>query len=145
MSEGNFFVSSYMRFSPVYVQENDTLLRVIESMKKFEVDTISVVKDDFSILGSITKKKIRDALKLHFRNNISLLKNIRVKDIIEKNSYPVVLYPNMEIEEAFSLMNCLNNTCVPVADSPWEKKMVGVLWLDDALSIIKESYAKLPA
>jgi len=138
MLEKNFFVSYYMSLSPVYVQENDTLYRAIEAMKNFKVDTISVIKEDFSIIGCLTKKKIKNILKLHFSKNINLLENIKVKDIISKDKIPVIIYPNTDIEDAFSIMKCLNNTCIPVVNEPWEKKLVGVLWLDDVLSVIKE-------
>ena len=127
-----------MSLSPVYVQENDTLYRAIEAMKNFKVDTISVIKEDFSIIGCLTKKKIKNILKLHFSKNINLLENIKVKDIISKDKIPVIIYPNTDIEDAFSIMKCLNNTCIPVVNEPWEKKLVGVLWLDDVLSVIKE-------
>jgi len=138
MLEKNFFVSYYMSLSPVYVQENDTLYSAIEAMKSFKVDTISVIKEDFSIIGCITKKKIKNILKLHFSKNINLLENMKVKDIIGKDKIPVIIYPNTDIEDAFSIMKCLNNTCIPVVNEPWEKKLVGVLWLDDVLSVIKE-------
>ncbi len=138
MSEKNFFVSYYMSLSPVYVQESDNLLRAIEAMKKFNVDTISVIKEDFAIVGYITKKAIKKNFKLNFRKNINLLENIKVKDIICKDKYPVIIYPNTDIEDALSIMKCLNNSYIPVANEPWEKKMVGVLWLDDILSSKKE-------
>jgi len=138
MIEKNFFVSYYMSLSPVYVQENDTLYRAIEAMKNFKVDTISVIKEDFSLIGCLTKKKIKNILKLHFSKNINLLENMKVKDIISKDKIPVIIYPNTDIEDAFSIMKCLNNTCIPVVNEPWEKKLVGVLWLDDVLSVIKE-------
>lgn len=133
MREKNFFVSNYMKNSPVYVQETDTLLKSIEAMKKFKVDTISVIKDDFYIVGCLTREKINEVLKSNSQKNI--LKKLRVKDVIgkdKKEKFPLIIYPTMEIENAFSLMKCLNNICAPVAESPFEKKMVGVLWLADA-------------
>ncbi|MEI8388613.1 MAG: CBS domain-containing protein [bacterium] len=138
MREKNFFVSYYMSRSPVYVQETDTLYSAIKAMKKFKVDAISVVNEDFAIIGCITKKKIKNILKLNLSKNINLFENIMVKDIIGKDKFPVIVYPNMEIEDAFSIMKYLNNTCIPVVNEPWEKKMVGVLWLEDILSIIKK-------
>ena len=138
MREKNFFVSYYMSRSPVYVQETDTLYSAIKAMKKFKVDAISVVNEDFAIIGCITKKKIKNILKLNLSKNINLFENIIVKDIIGKDKFPVIVYPNMEIEDAFSIMKYLNNTCIPVVNEPWEKKMVGVLWLEDILSIIKK-------
>ena len=138
MREKNFFVSYYMSRSPVYVQETDTLYSAIKAMKKFKVDAISVVNSDFAIIGCITKKKIKNILKLNLSKNINLFENIMVKDIIGKDKFPVIVYPNMEIEDAFSIMKYLNNTCIPVVNEPWEKKMVGVLWLEEILSIIKK-------
>ena len=138
MDEKNVFVSYYMSLSPVYVQEDDSLFRALEAMKKFKVDTISVIKEDFAIVGYITKKKIKNLFKLNFIKNINLLENIKVKDIIKNDKFPVIIYPNTDIEDAFSIMKCLNNTCIPVVNEPYEKKMVGVLWLDDVLSSIKE-------
>ena len=138
MREKKFFVSYYMSRSPVYVQETDTLYSAIKAMKKFKVDAISVVNEDFAIIGCITKKKIKNILKLNLSKNINLFENIIVKDIIGKDKFPVIVYPNMEIEDAFSIMKYLNNTCIPVVNEPWEKKMVGVLWLEDILSIIKK-------
>jgi CBS-domain-containing membrane protein len=127
-----------MSLSPVYVQENDTLCRAIESMKKFKVDTIAVIKEDFSIIGCLTKKKIKNILKLNLNKNINLLENIKVKDIISKDKFPVIIYPNTGVKDALSVMKYLNNTCIPVVNEPWEKKLVGVLWLDDILSNAKQ-------
>lgn len=138
MIEKNFFVSYYMSRSPVYIQENDTLYSAIEAMKKFKVDTISVIKEDFSIVGCLTKKKIKNILKLNLSKNIDTLESIKVKDIISKDKFPVIIYPNTNIGDAFSIMKCLKNTCIPVVNEPCEKKMVGVIWLDDILSMIKE-------
>lgn len=138
MSVKGVFVSYYMSLSPVYVQENDNLLRTIEAMNKFNVDSISVIKEDFSIIGCVTKKAIKNTFKLNFRKNINMLENIKVKDIIYNEKFPVIIYPNTDIEDAFSIMKCLNNSYIPVANEPWEKKMVGVLWLDDILSCVKK-------
>lgn len=138
MSEKGFFVSDYISRMPVYVHENDTLYRAIESMRRFKVDAIPVIKEDFSIVGGLTKKTIKNILKFNISKNITLLENIKVKDVAGKDKFPIIVYPNTDIEDAFSIMKCLKNTCIPVVNEPWEKKMVGVLWLDDVLSIIKE-------
>jgi predicted transcriptional regulator len=143
MSSNNYFVGSHMRLLPVYVEEDDTLFRAIESMKKFKIDAISVIRKDFSIAGCLTKKKIKEILG--FRINLNILRNIKVKDIIDKNVFPLIAYPNMSIKEAFLVMQCLNNTYIPVVKAPWEKKVIGVLWLDDVLSAMKECRIKLPA
>ncbi len=138
MNGKNYFVSNYISRLPVYVHENDNLYRAIESMKKFKVDSIAVIKEDFSIVGVLTKKKIKNVLKFNVSKNIKLLEDIRVMDIVSDDKFPVFVYPNTKLKTLFSIMKCLKNTCIPVVNEPWEKKLVGVLWLDDVLSIIKE-------
>lgn len=141
MSENNSFVSSCLSFSPIYVLEADTLLRAVEAMKRFKVEAITVINKDSLITGSLTKQKIKNLLKRNFHKSSSLLKNFKVKDILCKNNFPVVFYPGMNIGDAFSVMKCLNSACIPVVNEPWEKKMVGVLKMEDVLSVMK----KLPA
>ncbi len=136
MNDNSSSVKSYMRPLPVYVQENDTLFKAMETMKKFKTDAISVIKEDYSIAGHLTKRKIKETLS--FCNNINILRNVKVKDIIDKSVFPVILYPNMDIKEAFSLMQYLDNAYIPIVNAPWEKKMIGVLCLDDVLSVVKE-------
>lgn len=136
--EKNFFVSYCMSFSPVYVNETDTLLDAMEAMENFKVNNISVIDKNSTIIGFITKKKIKDVFKLNHYKNISLLKNFKVKDIISRDKMPIFFYPKMKVNDAFSFMKCFNNTCIPVVNEPWEKKMVGVVWLEDILSVIKE-------
>lgn len=138
MSGKDFLVSNYMRLSQVYVLETDTLLRSIEVMKKYKVDTILVINDDFSITGCITKTKIKEIFTFCFHKNVNLLRNFKVKDAMSKDKFPVIFYPKMELEGAFSIMKCIKSTYVAVVNEPWEKKIIGVLWLDDVLSIMKE-------
>ena len=136
--EKNFFVSYCMSFSPVYVKETDTLLNAIEAMKNFKIDSIPVINDGFSVIGHLTKKKIRDIFKLNCCKSVRLLKDFKVSDIIGKDRLPIVFYPKMRIKEAYSFMKHFNNICIPIVNEPWEKKMLGVIWLDDVLSVMKE-------
>ncbi len=123
-----------MKYSPLYVYESDDLFKAIEYMNKFNVDTISVIKEDFSLLSQLTKKQIRDYLNANFfifGNLITSLKNIKVRDIIKKNTLPLTFYPTTRADDAFSLMKHFNNKCAPVVETPWEKKVIGFIWLCD--------------
>ncbi len=127
-------VGDLMKHAPLYVYENDDLFKVMEYMKKFKVDTISIINEDFSLLSYLTKKHIKDYLKANFfifGNIMDSLKSIKVKDIMKKNTMPLTFYPTTRAEDALHLMKYFNNKCAPVVKTPWEKKVIGFLWLTD--------------
>jgi predicted transcriptional regulator len=129
MSKNKAFVSGFMSKSPVYVKETDLISTAMNEMQRFKIETISVVSNDFSIVGCITQKQINNVLNL--QSKLKQTESLKIKDIITKNKFPIILYPHLDITNAFSMMKCLNKICAPVAESPWEKKMIGVLWLND--------------
>lgn len=127
-------VGELMKHSPLYVYENDDLFKAIEYMKKFNVDTISVINNDFSLLGHLTKRDIKEYLNKNFflfGSIITSLKNIKVRDITKKNNFPLTFYPTTRADDAFSFMKHFNSKCAPVVETPWEKKVIGFLWLTD--------------
>lgn len=137
-------VQDYMRISPVFVYENDTLASVMDVMKRFKLDSIPVIKEDFSIIGSIDKSIIKEILKKVFNNNIGMLQNTKIVSIIKKYDCPIVLYPRTTIENAFYTMKYFNIKCIPIVDVPWEKRIIGFLWFDDILSSIEPDFLKIP-
>ncbi len=127
-------VADFVEKSSLYVYENDDLLKVIESMKKFNIDNISVVNENYSLICQLKKQTIKDYIKTNFfvfGNIIHFLKNIKVKDIIQKNTMPLVFYPETKAEQAFSVMKYLNNKCAPVVETPLDKKVIGFIWLNN--------------
>lgn len=137
-------VRSYMRLSSVFVYEEATIFDVFEAMKKYSVETISVVKQDFSIIGYVDKRKIRDYLKENLSANINELKNVKIRNLIRKNEFPIVIYPGTSLLDAYKTMDFFNIKCLPVVDLPWEKRIVGFLWFDDILPVIEKDYLKIP-
>ena len=132
----NWLVGDFIKYSPLYVYENDNLFKVIESMKKFNVDSISVINEEFSLCSHLTKKHINDYLKTNFfifGSILNSLKNIKVKDIMKKNTLPLIFYPTTRAEDAFSLMKYLDKQCATVVETPLEKKLIGFLWLNDKM------------
>lgn len=144
MNSDNTLVYNYMRLSPVFIYEDDTLFNAIKAMEKFSIDRISIIKKDFSIIGNIDNTRIKEILKTKFQNDISLVKDEKIKDIVTKSNFPVVLYPKMKISSAYSAMKCLKIKCLPVVSAPWEKKIIGFLWLDDISPIVEKRYLKIP-
>jgi len=127
-------VADFVEKSSLYVYENDDLLKVIEAMKKFNIDNISVVNENFSLVCQLKKQTIKNYLKTNFfvfGNIINFLKTIKVKDIIHENTMPLIFYPETRAEQAFSIMRYLNNKCAPVVETPLEKKVIGFIRLHD--------------
>lgn len=143
MNNDNSLVYNYMRLSSVFIYEDDTLYNAVKAMEKFSVDKISIIKKDFSISGSIDSRRIDIILKTKFDNDIEQTKDVKIKDIALKNSYPIVLYPQMKVTSAYSAMRCLDIKCLPVVDAPWEKKIIGFLWLDDITPIVEKRKSKI--
>jgi len=130
----SFIVGDLMKCSPLYVYENDSLFKVIEYMKKFNVDKISIVNEDFSLLSQLSKQHIRDYMKKNsfiFGNLFNSLKNVKVRDIMKEDTPPLTFYPTTKAEDALSLMKYLDNKYAPVVEAPWEKKVIGFLWLSE--------------
>ena len=140
----NILVCDYMRLSSVFIYEEDTLSNAIQAMKSFDIDRISIIKKDFSIVGYIDNKRIKDILKEKAITNTETIKNTQIKKIIKDHNFPITLYPKMKVINAYSAMKCFNIKCLPVVDNPWEKKIIGFLWLDDILPIVEKNYIKIP-
>jgi|GEM_PF-2261893 len=134
----------YVRLSPVFVFENDTLFNALEIMKNYEIKNISIVKDDFSISGCINKHEILRILNTKFNSCINALKTIKIFDQDLKYENPIVLYPGTSIFDAYVLMKYFENKYLPIVDVPWEKKIIGFLWLNDILPIVEETYMNVP-
>ena len=123
--------------------DNDSLYNAIEKMKLYQLENITVIKDDFSILGTLCRKKVKEMFEKNLNDNIFSLKNIKISKTFEKFDAPIMLYPKSTISNAFYLMDHFNIKCMPIINLPWEKKIVGFLWINDILSIEKK-YLEIP-
>jgi len=135
-------VADFVSNSSLYVYENDDLLKVIEHMKKFNIDNISVVSEDFLLVSQLKRENVKEYIKKNFfvfGNIFDSLKNIKVKDIINKSTMPLVFYPETQAEHAFSVMKYLNNKYAPVVKTPLDKKVIGFIWLNDKYKQAKKA------
>jgi predicted transcriptional regulator len=144
MNGSNLLVSDYMCLSSTFIYEDDTLYNAIQAMKNFNVDKLSIIKKDFSIRGCIDKAKIQKILKNENIQDIEKTKDLIIKKVLINLNSLITLYPKMKISNAYSAMSCLNISSLPVVNNPWEKKIIGFLWLDDILPIVEKDYLKVP-
>ncbi|MEI7473751.1 MAG: hypothetical protein WCK67_03140 [bacterium] len=136
-------VRDLMRFSANFVSKNNTLFYAFEAMKKSCFGEILVVNQDFSILGNIEKDTIKSALKVQLNDNIAAMKKTKLNELDIDYSFPVVLYPKMEIEEAYSLMSYMSKKYLPVVSAPWDKKVIGFLWISDLVKTLDKNTIKI--
>jgi len=137
----NTTVRDSMSLFPVFVFKNSTIIHALEIMKSFCADCMPVINEDFSIIGILNKRKI--IKQINEENFLNEIKTKTVEELLDTQSASIVLYQRMTILEAYSIMKCLDVNGLPVADLPWEKKMIGYLWLDDIENIIEENYMQI--
>lgn len=137
----DMMVVDLMKSSPLYVWEYDNLYATVNLMRKYSADTVTVLSKDNRILGSVSRECVKKALIA--TNNISVFRSMKVKDILSRDACSMVFYPRMKIAEAYNTMKCFNMSCVPVADVPWEKRVIGFLSLDDILPLIRKYNLKI--
>jgi len=134
-------VRDYISYSPIFVFKKSNLFCALDIMKSFNVDNLSIINEEFSIIGNLKKRQIIKILNNNF--NIRELKTKNVQELLVEHNLPVVLYERMSIFEAYSTMKCLNVQGLPIADLPWEKKFLGYLWLDDIKKIVEDNQMKM--
>jgi predicted transcriptional regulator len=144
MNGNDMLVSEHMRLSSVFVYEDDSIFNAIKVMKDFNVDKLSIIKKDFSVKGCVDEKKIHKIMKNKNIDDVEKTKNITIKRAISSLNSLITLYPKMKISCAYSAMQCLNARGLPVINNPWEKKIIGFLWLDDIVPLIEKDYIKVP-
>lgn len=142
MVKSGLVVRDHMSLAPVFIYEKSDIFNALEIMKRFGTQSMPIIKEDFSIVGILDKRKILRMLNSEL--NIMNLKNIKIAEFCDEYNTPVVLYQKMTILEAYSIMKCLGVNGLPVADFPWEKRMIGYLWMDEIKNIVEEDYVKIP-
>lgn len=118
-------VSDYMSSLPVFVLKDSSIIDAVNVMNRFNSDNISIIDDNLSIIGTVTKDIISKFL------NTKDDSNLNISDVIKSHNQSVVLYQGMSAKEAYNLMKYLQVKGLPVADVPWEKKITGHLWVKD--------------
>lgn len=119
---------SIMTVEFIDVKENYTVEKAIDKIKKEAVDIESidfcyVLDDKRKLLGTVSLKNL-------LINN----KDIFIKDIMDKVHTKV--YTNTDQEEVANQFKKYDLNVIPVVDS--EKKLVGIITIDDIIDIIDE-------
>lgn len=139
----NLQVKDLMRISASFVNKTNTFFDAFESIKRSGLGEVLVVEQDFSIVGNIGKDSVKKALKIHLNDSIAEMKKVKLSELDIEYSFPVVLYPKMDINEAYSLMKYMSKKFLPVVNSPWDKKLIGFLSLKDLSVVLDKNYIKI--
>lgn len=132
MKVDNRHIRDYISVVSMFVKENDTIVEALILMQKLNTPNLIVVKENLAITGNISKEAIEKYLKA---NKLSpKAKQTKVSAIKDTEKAPVILYPGTSIYQANSIMKCLNVNKLPVADKPWNKKIIGSIFKKDILS-----------
>lgn len=136
-------VRDLMRINAGFVNKSNTLFEAFESVKKSGLGEVLVVDQDFSVLGNIGKDSVKKALKFQLNDSIAEMKKVKLVDLDIEYSFPVVLYPKMDINEAYSLMKYMSKKFLPVVRAPWDKKLIGFLSINDLAVVSDKNYIKI--
>lgn len=137
----DLLVMDYINPASLHVSEEDRISTIIELMKKYSTERIAVISKEKHIIGTISREYLRQLMKTY--SDLSVIKDIKVRDIMQRHESTMVFYPRMNIMDAYNTMKCFNINYVPVADVPWEKRIIGFLCLDDILPIIRKNNLKV--
>ncbi len=123
----NYYVKNYISNSNVFVSIADTIEKVLKKMDEFKVDRITVIdKNDF-VSAIISKEDIERATRFGIKN----LLQKPVESILQLSKYSIIAYPQNNIDEAFSIMKNMKMKYLPVVKSPWEKKLIGFVSMEE--------------
>ena len=119
---------SIMTVEFIDVKENNTVKQAIKAIKKEainneNIDYVYVLDNTRKLLGTVSLKR------LLISDN-----NVLIKDIMKKIHQ--VVFTNTDQEEVAHLFKKYDISMMPVVDS--EKKLVGIITIDDIVDIIEE-------
>lgn len=129
MVNTNVVAKDYISNLPIYISEEASLKNAIVKLEEFGISRITVTNSAFKIVGTISKKEIAKFLltrDLH-KGSPSLIK-IRVKEAMDNSSITIVAYSDTNVGEIYEIMDVLKLDLIPIARSPWDKVLTGVVF-----------------
>lgn len=130
MSCPQLVVCDFISHLPIYAPLNSLLSATIEKMDKYRLSKIIVTDDDFSIVGTLSKKHILKYLaKKRIRKNDNLYKKLRVRDTLEALGSFIAAYPGTDLREIRRIMLVTEEEYLPIAKNPWNKILLGFISL----------------
>lgn len=135
-------IKPFVKFSPVFIQEKATLDEVLELMRDSGIDKLTILKEDFTVVGLISKKEIFKFITSK-RKTIDF-KQAKIEDVVKSSKGTILIYPGTKVSDAYSLMKTIKMDFLPVVNTPWEKKLVGFLWIKDIIKKIDKDFIRMP-
>ncbi len=126
-------VARRMMRNPVFVDENDSMKKAMDTLRDREIRHLPVLKEGEKLVGIVSERDIKQAspspaTALEIREIYYLLDKVKVKQIMTRRVYTIS--PNASIEEAALIMREKKIGCLPVVE---EGRLVGILTETDIL------------
>lgn len=127
MLDCTYKVTDFISKLPAYVDCSANLSSTLNKMLKFNLKEIPVIDKQTTIKTFISKKSL-------FKH-INDLEKLSISDILDQDHASIIAYPESDINEIYSIMTSLGLKRIPVAKTPWNKKLMGFI---DISSLEKE-------
>jgi Mg/Co/Ni transporter MgtE len=135
MENSEYLVQDFMDFNRNFVYEDNSLFDALTIMQKSKLDSIPVVKNNMTIIGTI---KFEDLKKFAKKECRAIIEATKVSTYLDATNFtPLCLHPRMNIDDAYLAMKQFHLKIAPVIDCLWEKQLLGVLNIEDIKSALK--------
>ena len=126
-------VENIMTRNPVIIRPDNTLREALETMEKSECHHLPVISDVGHLIGIITARDCRLALRLpdvipEYWEDHDSVNHLTVSTVM--SVAPIVVAPDTQVPEAARLMVAYYVSCLPVMR---EETLVGIITISDVL------------
>lgn len=119
-----------------HVKLDDVLSKALDVMSEYNLKKITVVDNNNIIYATLSKRDLFKFIKS--REDRYKLSVLKMRDILDENTYSIVLYPQNNLYNVCSVMNSLDLSCLPVAKSPWHKELIGHIYQKEINKVLEE-------
>jgi acetoin utilization protein AcuB len=136
-------VSDMMTAKPITIHQDKTLRTALEILEGNNFHHLPVMNSEGQLVGILTKRDIRAALKSPFIlreswQNEATITRLPVRAIM--TPAPIAVEPDADADEAARLMLANHVSCLPVVRS---ETLVGIITTSDILNAFRKLYTRM--
>ena len=133
MVDCSYKVDDFICSLPTYVDYQNTFKKSIKKLFESSHRKIQAMDKKAMACSSRTKKYVLTLIKSKLKQNYKTLDNYPLAGLGNNN---IVAYPESDIFELHSIMTQLGITRIPVAQNPWNKKLMGFIDLKNLNQVL---------